>query len=122
MEFFFFFRFNSFYLILSLSLAFFNMSFTVFQVLSNIHVVRATYNAKSPKTWSFSPRVGGGCCVCNLTTDTGLQTLCTQALQKRNCEKCEIQHVCMCMSVQGDRYLTHRLGWRLFSALQLHVA
>ncbi|XP_025753401.1 nephrocystin-1 isoform X1 [Oreochromis niloticus] len=29
------------------------------QVLSNIHVVRATYNAKSPKTWSFSPRVTG---------------------------------------------------------------
>uniref|UniRef100_A0A3Q0RQR2 Nephronophthisis 1 n=1 Tax=Amphilophus citrinellus TaxID=61819 RepID=A0A3Q0RQR2_AMPCI len=29
------------------------------QVLSNIHVVRAAYNAKSPKTWSFSPRVTG---------------------------------------------------------------
>lgn len=29
------------------------------QVLSNIHVVRAAYNAKSPKTWSFSPRVMG---------------------------------------------------------------
>ncbi|XP_067466719.1 nephrocystin-1 isoform X2 [Thunnus thynnus] len=29
------------------------------QVLSNIHTVRATYNSKSPKTWSFSPRVTG---------------------------------------------------------------
>uniref|UniRef100_A0AAY4BWL3 SH3 domain-containing protein n=1 Tax=Denticeps clupeoides TaxID=299321 RepID=A0AAY4BWL3_9TELE len=28
------------------------------QVLSNIHTVRATYNPKSAKTWSFSPRVG----------------------------------------------------------------
>lgn len=27
------------------------------QVLSNIHTVRATYNPKSPKTWSFSPQV-----------------------------------------------------------------
>uniref|UniRef100_UPI0037E78EC8 nephrocystin-1 n=1 Tax=Semicossyphus pulcher TaxID=241346 RepID=UPI0037E78EC8 len=29
------------------------------QVLSNIHTVRATYNSKSPKTWTFSPRVTG---------------------------------------------------------------
>ncbi|KAM3833952.1 nephrocystin-1 [Diretmus argenteus] len=29
------------------------------QVLSNIHTVRATYNSKTPKTWSFSPRVSG---------------------------------------------------------------
>uniref|UniRef100_A0A3B4FTL9 Nephrocystin 1 n=1 Tax=Pundamilia nyererei TaxID=303518 RepID=A0A3B4FTL9_9CICH len=29
------------------------------QVLSNIHIIRAAYNAKSPKTWSFSPRVTG---------------------------------------------------------------
>ncbi|XP_029925765.1 nephrocystin-1 [Myripristis murdjan] len=29
------------------------------QVLSNIHTVRATYSSKSPKTWSFSPRVTG---------------------------------------------------------------
>ncbi|XP_053189594.1 nephrocystin-1 [Scomber japonicus] len=29
------------------------------KVLSNIHTVRATYNSKSPKTWSFSPRVTG---------------------------------------------------------------
>lgn len=27
------------------------------QVLSNIHIVRATYNLKNPKTWSFSPQV-----------------------------------------------------------------
>ncbi|KAK2824540.1 hypothetical protein Q5P01_021715 [Channa striata] len=31
------------------------------QVLSNIHTVRATYSSKSPKTWSFSPRVTGIC-------------------------------------------------------------
>uniref|UniRef100_A0A673KMK4 Nephrocystin-1-like n=1 Tax=Sinocyclocheilus rhinocerous TaxID=307959 RepID=A0A673KMK4_9TELE len=29
------------------------------QVLSNIHTVRATYSSKSPKTWSFSPRMTG---------------------------------------------------------------
>uniref|UniRef100_A0A3B4YE76 Nephronophthisis 1 n=1 Tax=Seriola lalandi dorsalis TaxID=1841481 RepID=A0A3B4YE76_SERLL len=29
------------------------------QVLSNIHTVRATYNSRSPKTWSFSPRMAG---------------------------------------------------------------
>ncbi|XP_041644770.1 nephrocystin-1 isoform X3 [Cheilinus undulatus] len=29
------------------------------QVLSNIYTVRATYNSKSPKTWTFSPRVTG---------------------------------------------------------------
>ncbi|XP_056091071.1 nephrocystin-1 isoform X2 [Rhinichthys klamathensis goyatoka] len=29
------------------------------QVLSNIHTVRATYNFKSQKTWSFSPRMTG---------------------------------------------------------------
>ncbi|XP_034537223.1 nephrocystin-1 [Notolabrus celidotus] len=29
------------------------------QVLSNIHTVRATYNSKSPKTWTFNPRVAG---------------------------------------------------------------
>ncbi|XP_062375418.1 nephrocystin-1 [Sardina pilchardus] len=29
------------------------------QVLSNIYTVRATYSAKNPKTWSFSPRMSG---------------------------------------------------------------
>ncbi|XP_061601048.1 nephrocystin-1 isoform X2 [Cololabis saira] len=29
------------------------------QVLSNIHTVRADYNPKSPKSWSFSPRITG---------------------------------------------------------------
>ncbi|XP_056148020.1 nephrocystin-1 isoform X2 [Lampris incognitus] len=29
------------------------------KVLSNIHTVRATYNARNPKTWNFSPRMTG---------------------------------------------------------------
>ncbi|KAM9364988.1 nephrocystin-1 [Pholidichthys leucotaenia] len=29
------------------------------RVLTNIHTVRAAYNSKSPKTWSFSPRMTG---------------------------------------------------------------
>lgn len=28
-----------------------------FQVLSNIHTVRATWQAKKPKMWTFSPQV-----------------------------------------------------------------
>ena len=28
-----------------------------FQVLSNIHTVRATWQPKKPKTWTFSPQV-----------------------------------------------------------------
>ncbi|KTG06317.1 hypothetical protein cypCar_00006238 [Cyprinus carpio] len=32
---------------------------TFLKVLSNIHTVRATYNSKIPKTWSFSPRMTG---------------------------------------------------------------
>lgn len=36
---------------------FYKWATLVFQVLSNIHTVRATYNSKSPKTWSFSPKV-----------------------------------------------------------------
>ncbi|XP_062320637.1 nephrocystin-1 isoform X1 [Osmerus eperlanus] len=33
--------------------------FSGVQVLSNIHTVRATYNSKHPKTWSFSPKMTG---------------------------------------------------------------
>lgn len=45
------------YFSLSIPDSFFKWAVLVFQVLSNIHTVRATYNSKSPKTWSFSPRV-----------------------------------------------------------------
>ncbi|KAK2921650.1 nephrocystin-1 [Channa argus] len=34
-------------------------AFDGIQVLSNIHTVRATYSSKSPKKWSFSPRMTG---------------------------------------------------------------
>lgn len=38
------------------------------KVLSNIHTVRATWQSKKPKTWTFSPRLLASCPACLMLT------------------------------------------------------
>lgn len=116
-------------------------------MLSNIHTVRATYNPKSPKTWSFSPRVWLlSCCFTLLSVqlirtflkvlfgpmavfwDVVLKLHKTSTRNPKWSHSIEPNHVHLqlninlCVFAPDDRYPVHPPWWRLFSTLQLCIS